>query len=95
MVLHATPIEPCHGSRVNRRRVVTAEELALARDGVLSRGELLAIGLDSHGVAREVGHGRWSALGRHTVVVHRGPLTERALWRHALHEVGSRGASMG
>jgi very-short-patch-repair endonuclease len=72
--------------------VLLAEQRAASTDSVLSRRELAAIGIDSHDIDREVGHGRWTALGRHSVVTHRGPLTERSMWRHALHEVGSHGA---
>lgn len=69
--------------------VLVAESVALDRDFVLSRSELADLGIDKYDVEREIAHGRWVALGRHTIGMHRGPLTERGLWRHALVEVGS------
>lgn len=75
-----------------RARVRQAEEAALDTDSVLSRAELAGFGIDRWDVGRELAHGRWASLGRHTIAIHRGPLTEQAQWRHALHEVGSHGA---
>lgn len=83
---------PRHGVRVSRDPVVAAERLAAVQDDVLSRVELVSLGLDRFDIAREVAHGRWAALGRHTIAVHRGPLTERGRWRAALFEVGSHAA---
>ena len=83
---------PRHGTELSRDRVVMAEDRSRLTDHVLSRSELVAWGVDRFDVAREVAHGRWAELGRRTIATHCGPLTERALWRHALYEVGSAGA---
>lgn len=73
-------------------RVRHAEAAAVGRDYLLSRAELAHFGIDRWDIRREVSRGRWAVLGRHSVAVHRGPLTKAALPRHALHEVGSHGA---
>lgn len=86
---------PRHGVLVSRERIAVAVNHAMCSDGVISRAELRRLGIERGDVAREVGHGRWVQLGRHSVAVYRGPLTERGLWRHALHEVGSHGTLEG
>lgn len=91
----ATGSPPRHGLLVSRERIVEAESLAICSDGIVSRAELRRLGIERGDVARELAHGRWVQLGRHSVAVHRGPLSERGLWRHALHEVGSHGALEG
>ncbi len=71
---------------------MAVEQRGRLTDDVVSRTELLAGGIDRFAVDRELSHGRWTEYGRHAIALHRGPLTERGLWRVALHEVGSGGA---
>lgn len=72
-----------------RRQVATS--LASARDGVASRAELRAQGIDRWAVAGEVRARRWALHGRETVAVHTGALSRVALAWRAVWEVG-RGA---
>lgn len=76
----------------SRERVAAVEQVAHERDCVLSRAEIMSAGGTAWDIERELERGRWSRVGRHTIAIHRGPLTERALQRVALHEVGSHGA---
>ncbi len=85
-------VPPRHGVLASRDHVVAAERLARLRDDVLSRAELCSLELHRSDISREVAHGRWAELGRHTIAVHRGPRSERGLWRRALHEVGAHAA---
>ena len=75
-------------------RYVRALELAAERDGVLSRRELTALGLDRFAVRDMVAAGRWRLLGRQTVCVHTGELTDRARWWHAVIEAGAEIAAL-
>ena len=69
-------------------RYARALEVAVERDGVLSRSELSALGLDRFAVRDMVAAGRWRVIGRQTVCVHTGELTDRATWWHAVIEAG-------
>ncbi|MEP6667049.1 MAG: hypothetical protein ABJA81_11430 [Nocardioidaceae bacterium] len=75
-----------------RVRVHHAEDIAADKDCVLSRAELADLGIDRWDIQRELARGRWFALGQQSIAIHRGPLTEAASWRQALHEVGSHAA---
>jgi hypothetical protein len=74
-------------------RTATAVRLADAQDGVVSRAQLRAAGIDRWAVAREVRARRWALHGIQTVAVHTGTLTEPALRWRAVWEVG-RGAAL-
>ena len=65
-----------------------AQETAAERDGVVSRRELAALGLDRFAVRDMVSAGRWRVLGRQAVCVHTGELSELARWWWAVIEAG-------
>ena len=62
--------------------------MAAERDGVISRRELAALGLDRFAIRDMVSAGRWRILGRQAVCVHTGELSERAEWWRAVIEAG-------
>ncbi|MET0821587.1 MAG: hypothetical protein ABWY58_11530 [Aeromicrobium sp.] len=72
------------------RRAAIVRRLAEAQDGVVSRRQLLALGLTRWDIAAELRAGRWRQHHRQTVCVHTGPLGERARLRHAVIEAGTR-----
>ncbi len=74
--------------RRSAARLARAHELATDRDGVISRRELAALGLDRFAVRDMVAAGRWRVLGRQTVCVHTGELSELARWWRAVIEAG-------
>lgn len=78
-----------HMSRLERRLLLKQVE-AIADDqyGVVSRQQIRAVGLSRWDVRNQVDAGRWSHVGRRTVAVHRGELSQRAGWWRALIEVG-------
>lgn len=84
------PGEP-HVQR-RRRLVAAAHDLGQDHDGVLSRGQLRAIGLTRWDVRRETAAGRWRQHGRQAVALHTARLDQRAQWRVALLEVGRQAA---
>jgi hypothetical protein len=59
------------------------------QDAVCSRDQLRGLGVDSDAVDHQTMARRWSAIGPHVVVLHRGPLTERARRVAALLHCGS------
>jgi very-short-patch-repair endonuclease/uncharacterized protein YjiS (DUF1127 family) len=74
--------------RLRRRRV---ESLARQQQaGVLSRRQLYDAGISRGEVRANIRAQRWRRAGRHTVVVHRGPLTEEARQWAAVTEAGPR-----
>lgn len=82
--------------RESRRRLPRADRarraahVAAAHDGIAHRNDLRAAGISRADVRTEVGAGRWSVLGRHTVGIAVGStLTERARLQHAVWESGS------
>jgi len=66
--------------------------LALEQDGVLSRAQARACGLDRWAVAHQVAAGRWQTFGDQSIAVHRLPLGRRARSRVAVWEAGDRAA---
>ena len=78
-------------SRTNQV-VEAVERAARLQDGVVSRDEARSLGATRWDVRREVDARRWEVHGRQTIAVHRASLDQRAQWRFALHEVGSRAA---
>lgn len=77
-----------------RRLRLTADAARLAADqgGVVSRGQLRALGLGKDQVRTETRARRWAAHGRQTVAVHTAPLGEEARRWWALWEVGGNAA---
>jgi hypothetical protein len=63
-------------------------EIAADRDGVISRRELAALGLNRFAIRDMVAAGRWRVLGRQAVCLHTGDLSERARWWWALIDAG-------
>lgn len=61
-------------------------ELAERQADVLSRRQLLQAGVDRWRIRSEVRARRWRVVGRHAVVLHRGPLTyDQRCWAYVLH----------
>ncbi len=71
-------------------RAVLVRDLAGAQDGVVSRRQLLALGLTRWDIAAELRAGRWRQHHRQTICVHTGPLGDRARLWHAVIEAGTR-----
>ena len=67
-------------------------ELAVNQLGVVSRGQLIELGVTRHHVRRQLAAQRWQTAGPRVVVLMTGPLTdEQWLWAaqlHAGHEAG-------
>ena len=59
------------------------------QDAVCSRDQLRALGVDADAVDHQTSACRWSAIGPQVVVLHRGPLTDRARQVAALLHCGS------
>lgn len=72
------------------QRAALVHDLATTQDGVVSRRQLLALGLTRWDIAAEIRAGRWRPHHRQTICVHTGPLGERARLWHAVIEAGSR-----
>lgn len=53
------------------------DRLADMQDGVLTRAQLRDHGFDCDAVRNQIKAGRWQQLGRHVVLLHNGPLTEK------------------
>jgi Protein of unknown function (DUF559) len=68
--------------------LLQASALAADRDGIVSRVELRGLGLDRFAVRDMVAAGRWRTLGRQSVCVHTGDLSQRARWWRAVIETG-------
>lgn len=77
-------------SVVRRRRRRVAERLAAEQHGIVSRRDLYAIGITRAEVRANVRAERWRRVGRQCICVHRGPLSQSALHRAAVHEAGPR-----
>lgn len=73
-------------------RAAVVRPLAEMQDGVLSRRQVLALGLTRWDISAEVRAGRWRQHHRQTICVHTGPLSERARLWHAVIEAGTRAA---
>ncbi len=65
--------------RLGRRRRV--EALAASQEGLVSRRQILRLGVTRAEIRANVRAARWQQVGRHVIAVHCGPLVERApLW---------------
>lgn len=72
------------------RRTALVHHLAQSQHGVVSRRQLLALGLTRWDIPAEVRAGRWRAHHKQTICVHTGPLSKPATWWHAVFEAGTR-----
>jgi very-short-patch-repair endonuclease len=79
-------VSPDHTARRRRRHEV--REIASAQDGVLSRPQLLELGLTRWEIDAELRAERWRAHGRQTIAVDTRDLDERALLWFAVFESG-------
>lgn len=70
----------------------TAVALALAQDGVLSRSQARACGVDRWAVAHQVDAGRWKTYGDQAIAVHPMPLDFRGRCRVSVWEAGNHAA---
>lgn len=68
-----------------------AESVARQQDGVISRRQLLVLGVPRWQTRAQVRARRWMAHGRQTIAVHCGPLGEAARHWSATFEAGTRG----
>lgn len=78
------PQQPAPTRRDRRRAAV---EVAAEFDGVLSQGRPAGLGYDHAAISREVDNDRWRRLGKHTVLLHTGPVSSAALHWRAVWEV--------
>lgn len=69
-------------------RRAAAAATAEGRDGVLTRRELMALGIDRNTIAREVAAQRWKVHGTVTVATHTGELSSVAERWRAVWEMG-------
>lgn len=69
-----------------------AEALARRQGGVISRRQLLDVGVPRWRTRSQVRARRWTRLYGQTIVVHRGPVLQRGMQWAAVFEAGSRGA---
>src|SRR5436305_4356524 len=77
------------GGRATRAaRAAVARELASVQGGVVHRAALRSRGVSRADVRSEVAAGRWTALGRHTVLVGTPPVSEQARLWQAVWESG-------
>ena len=70
------------------RRRELARELAARQGGVVSRSQLVALGVTRWQVMAELRARRWRAHHRQTIAIHTGDLSESATWWSAIFEVG-------
>lgn len=77
--------QPAPGQRL--RRLL---ELAEPQGGVLSRRQLYRAGVSRGEVRWQVRASRWQRVGRHSVALHTGALSQQALWWSAVFEGGPR-----
>lgn len=78
------------GKPARAHRRVDVRELARNQDGVVSRRQLLALGVTRWQIQAELRAARWRAHGRQTVAVHTGNLADRAPYWFATFEAGPR-----
>lgn len=75
---------------VRRMRRRHAETVAREQAGILSRRQLYAMGVTRAEIRANVRADRWRRLGRQSICVHRGPLSQEARHWAAVHEAGPR-----
>ncbi|QBX54540.1 hypothetical protein EXE58_03010 [Nocardioides seonyuensis] len=69
---------------------LTAHELGEKQAGVVTRAQLSRAGLSPAAIAANITANRWRPLGVHSIVLHCGPLDERAKHWSAVLEAGPR-----
>jgi very-short-patch-repair endonuclease len=72
------------------RRRAEVDKIAAEQEGVVSRRQLYALGYTRGEVRANVRAQRWRRLGRQSICVHRGPLTQSARHWAAVFEGGPR-----
>lgn len=77
-------------SELRRRRRHRIERIAWEQDGVISRPQLYAAGITRGEVRANIRADRWARVGRQSVCVHRGPLSQEAHHWVAVVEAGPR-----
>lgn len=82
------PVVPPSRLRVMRRRRI--EQLAEQQAGIVSRRQIYAAGLSRGQVLAEVRALRWRRVGRQSLCIHRGPLSQEAMHWVAVLEAGPR-----
>lgn len=75
-----------------RQRAAVAAALAIRHGGVVHRADLRAAGVGRFEARTEVQAGRWTAAGRHTVLVGPGVPQGEGRWWQAVWESGGSGA---
>ena len=75
---------------VRRSRRRRAEALADDQCGIVSRSQLYDLGVTRAEVRANLRADRWRKVGRQSICVHRGPLSQEALHWAAVHEAGPR-----
>ena len=71
---------------------IAVQQLAADQDGVVSRAQARALGVDRGIVRREVEAGHWRTIGKQSIATHVLPVGGCALWRAALNEAGEHAA---
>jgi very-short-patch-repair endonuclease len=84
-VAMSTHVPPTAADRRRRWRREAAD-LARTQDGVLSRRQLMGLGISRWQVRAEIQAGRWRSHGRHSVAVHTRELEGEARWWWAVLE---------
>lgn len=74
------------------QRAALVRDLAESQHSVVSRRQLLSLGLTRWDIRAELRAGRWRQHHRQTVCIHNGPLTGQAKLWHAVIEAGGRAA---
>lgn len=67
-------------------------QLALEQCGAVSRRQLAALGVTPQHVQNQVEQGRWQVVTPVVVVLHTGPVADRAIWWAAVLNAGESGA---
>ena len=88
--LHDGPMSEPSPAAVRRMRRRRAEAVAAQQAGILSRPQLYAMGLTRAEVHANVRADRWRRVGRQSISIHRGPLSQEAQHWAAVHEAGPR-----
>jgi very-short-patch-repair endonuclease len=83
-------VMPPSASVVRRLRRRHAEAIAQSQAGIVSRRQLYAAGVTRAEVRANVSADRWRRVGRQSICIHRGPLSQEALHWAAVHEAGPR-----
>lgn len=79
------PVPRASRTERHRRACPVAEPF----DGIAHRRDLRQAGVNYEDVRGEVAAGRWTVMGKHTVVVSREAWSRRSAWFHAMWEAGS------